>query len=461
MAIVPAPHRAADLAISAFSGLDQSVAAYTADKALDAPLNPRLAALLDRLTSGADPEQLKQEMSIDPELRELLHPSLKQTVSPQAMVPDIQSKGFQGIVPPGTVNPAGGPGPYQPVQAPPPQGQPSRPPTYQSGAVYQSNVPPPNQISAANQTPDSGKPAYGQVSAQALPDAPQPQSLGAMQSQPPPGPRQPLRPAVREPMQSLGSMPMPAMDSAVAPKPAPQAAPTAKPAAGGWTKRDWQSVQGALPSMIAGNSREEASRMNNETKVRVENTKNLRMALVAKAKEAGVDADRIQKFLLDTEHMDDRMQIAVWEGLVALSVAQTRSNSNVGAAQIRANAPKAGPNAALEDLKKLRDEEKALKAQTDWEKQPQSAQRVGEIEAQIREYQDVLGLSRPGGRAGPPQPSGGKPAAPTAQPPAPTGPPANVPQGPEIRVIMLDGPNKGKTGFIRAGAYNPKMHKKL
>lgn len=413
------------------STVSQGVGAYMQDKELDKQIHPKLAAYIDRLLAGADPEQLKAEASADPGLAGIFGGIQRGApVSPQGMVPDLHPQG--GLQAPGAVNPAGGPGPYQPVQ--PPQSVPQA--NQQQHSLAQTAVGGPGQINpqslgAMDVPPQQagGRPNAGLGGMDALTMMAQPMQ-GAPQVQ------ADTRPSVSS------FMPKPQA-------PAPAQAP-AQPQQPSYTRRDLQSIAPLIPTIEAGRSREMVAKMGADTKLKTEQSKNLRLALTAKAKEEGLDARMIQSALLATEGMDDKMQIAYFKAMIDLQRTQIGAEATKSAAGIRATAPKGGEDPDEKELRNLQNSIRALTAVTDWEKQPSLAGQVQEFQRQANALATRLGKPYVnGGNTGP------KPKPAPQQPPQPT----NTGGGPtKIRVRVKA---TGQTGTISPQNFNPAKYERL
>ena len=310
-----------DLLSNAFGGLDSSLAQRAEQQRLDSPGDSKLDAYIDRLLAGADPEQLKAEMRNDPdaEVRAIFgNLQTPPSVSPQGMVPDLHPQG--GLQAPGAVNPAGGPGPYQPVQRP-----------------MAPSVPAQNQQTHLQNSQAIG----GWQPGRSLADAPGPfegssalirghevQGLGSrdasiLMAQPTQG-------APQVTPEQAGARVLPP-----SPPAQPRQAPPAPAQQAGRTIREQQRLMPLIPAMEAARSREAVAKTGADTKRSTEQSKNLRLALAAVAKQRGLDEDRIQRALIATEGMDDKMQIAYFKGIMDLQAEQVRAGATLGAAKTR------------------------------------------------------------------------------------------------------------------------------
>jgi len=424
MAIVPQPHRPVDLMMQGASTIGQGVGAYMQDKELDKQIHPKLAAYIDRLLAGANPDQLKAEAGADPDLAGIFGSIQRGVpVSPQGMVPDLHPQG--GLQAPGAVNPAGGPGPYQPVQ--PPQSVPQA--NQQQHSLAQAAVGGPGQIN--------------------------PQSLGAMdvnmRGQTVQGvPGRDALTMMAQPIQGAPQVQADTRPSVSSFMPKPQAPAPAQPQQSGYTRRDLQSISPLLPTIEAGRSREMVAKLGAETKLKTEQSKNLRLALQAKAKEEGLDARMIQAALLATEGMDDKMQIAYFRGLIDLQRSQVGAEATKSAAGIKAAAPKGGEDPDEKELRNLQNSIRALTAVTDWEKQPSLSTQVQEFQRQANALATRLGK---------PYVEGGSTA--TKPKPAPQAPPPPTNQSGGATKIRVKVKATGQTGTISPQNFDPKKYERL
>lgn len=406
--------------------LGQGIGAFAQDKEMDKAIHPKLAAYLDRLLAGADPDQLKAEASADPDLAGIFG-SIKRNgpVSPQGMVPDLHPRG--GLQAPGAVNPAGGPGPYQVAQPATSVQQANR----QEHSLAQSALSGPGQISTQSLgamdvnmrgRTVSGVPGMDALTmmAQPMQGAPQvtPQQAGAQ---------------VMQPSQ---------------PRPQPQSQP--QPQGRQWTRRDLAQVVPLVPTIEAGRSREAVAKTNADAKMKTEQTKNLRLALQAKAKEEGLDARMIQDALLKTEGMDDKMQIAYFKGMIDVQKASISAEATKSAAGIKASAPKGGEDPDEKELRNLQNAIKGLTSVTDWEKQPTLAGQVSEWRDQAQALAKRLGKPYvEGGNTGP-KPKAAAPATAPAQP--------KPSAGGKIRVKVKA---TGQVGSISPQFFDPNKYERL
>lgn len=426
MSSVPQPHRAVDLIIGGAKGfgdsLGTSVANYQAEQTANAPIHPAMQAYIERLLKGEDPTKLGLEARNDPNMARMIDERLRgpQPAGIANNVPDVGVQGGQpSLGAPGQFSPAAGPG-TQPGFG----GPPAAPAQPQRSLSAQ-----PNERQANLGTfdiPLGGQqvPAPGLV---ALPRMAQP-TPGAPQVSP----------------QEAGAKVLPTSQ-----KPAAQAQPSSKgsaqPASPPITNRQFASMQNMLPAAIAASGRQDAARIQAETKMAVARLDAEKSTLLAIMRENGMDTRHFEQMLKATETLDVSQQQAVLKAVTDLMKAQISAGATLGAARTRADAPK-GPNATLETLKKEIDEVKSLKSKTDWEKQPETVQRIQELEDNIKVYKEALGV---------PSPGKSKPSQPAQQPSAPA-----KSDGSERKRIKVRLPN-GATGTIDEAYFDPKTMTKL
>lgn len=308
---------------------------------LDQPGDPVWDAILNRLASGENPQKLAEEMRGNGTMDMLIRKAMNGgggVPSPQGSVPDVGMQGGRpAVLPPGSVSPSGGPqgpaGQYGTAPAQMDHGQrPMQRAPAPSGGMQGAM---PQQ--GAQQVPQRGLQA---------PNRPSMPTMGDMQSTPSVGPRRPIgglqqmTAQASHPIQApTGGMPQAEASGFGAPQPQPPAAqpgqqprqPTAATQPYRRTVREQQRWAGAMPTIIASESRESIQDQKTALSQRDQDLRGL-IALMA---QNGKDEDSIRKSVLGIEGMDVKQQIAVLKYLTQREVAEIGAGSRVRAAETK------------------------------------------------------------------------------------------------------------------------------
>lgn len=449
MSSVPQPYRAVDLIMQGANTLGQGVgdiaSAQKAEAQANAPIHPKLQQFIDRMLAGEDPARLGQEAKGDPELQAFmaqLRGGGQAQPPPSAAPPDLRmqpggqpSLGAVGSMWPGAREPAlrdastTNPDPTQRSLYRPAPGQGGPNATPNAGqSTYGWTPPPQGQAQTPYSLAQMGQPMLGAPTVD-------PRQAGAAGEGPAPtqavnyeqGGVQVSRPAAPE------------FDrSQTAQQPAPAQAPASRP----FTNRDFAQISPMLPSMIAGQSRQNVAGTQAGAREAVANLNTHKALLIQTMKQRGATEHETNAAQIALGKMTVDEQIAALKYQQALEVAKIGAGATLGAAGIKADT-KEDP-----DEKRLRNLEsriQALKSKTDWEKQPDLQEMVSEFEAEADAAAQRLGKPRQ------------RTLQPGATQPA-TRKPAKTPaKGGKIRVKLAN----GQVGSIDPAQFDPKTMTKL
>ena len=295
--------------------MDQRDARAKEEAFANSPINPLQRQMLDlvmggkkRIEAGEDPAQVAAELK--------QHPIAQQY---------LQAAKGGGLAAPAM-------GQAQPAQAP-------------QQAAPQLETPPP---------PPAYPPGYGQ-SLGAPPAAPRPMPQGPNvsgalnMSQPPPqaqpmsrisaapimtGATQPPRQEFgSQPAVSLGQSPAP-MGPAPAPAPAPQAPPAQAPYVP--TQRDYASVQGMFPTIMAAQGRNDAAQIRADVQREISIRQNDTATFKALLQQQGMDADRASRESIEFAKLDDATRRNVLDNLTRVKTTGMNNATDVEVANINA-----------------------------------------------------------------------------------------------------------------------------
>lgn len=395
MAIVPQPHREVDLISSGAQSLgnvgQQAYSTYQEQARQDAPGDPILDKFINRLMAGEDPAKLGAEARADPSLQQLLQKIASQGgagPSPQSMVPDVGApRGQPQVMPPGTVNPAGGP-----------------------------------QSLGSMGSPQQGQ-SLGAPAPQPRPQAPQSQM-----------PQGPLPPANYETGGVQVSRPA-----------APQEPGAQDPKLR--TVREQQRLMGIIPTLAAGQSRENVAGMQTDARRDAATLRSNTTALIAIMKENGLQDRDISNTLTKIEGLDVKQQIAVLQAITDLEKSRIGAGATLGAAATRAST---GEDSAEKELRTSITALANITSKPEWQKDSASMSEFTRLTARINELQKSLG--RPAGSTAP-RPKQDVPKSTSSSASTKTTQPGGT--------IKVRNKKTGQTGSIPAQNFDPSKYDKL
>ena len=398
---VPQPYRETDLLLKGFGGLDSSLADY---REKNAPGDSVVDAFINRVLAGEDPQRLAAEARANPRLMAELE-GLKgqgRAADPRSAIPDVGiQNGMPAVMQPGTLPPnlsgapqPGAPAPARPGAQPSLGAMPPRQPIVSGAYNMPAPAPRPSVISMAGTQPTQNQQLLGNAQAQYRSGAP---DTG------PTGPRKPLMPAERTPMEGLpgGLMPMPRPNTAVTQRPAPQPAPQAQAPQPKVRTRAEQAH--ALPfTQVAGAAmgRAEVARINAGSRERIAVTKADVDMATALAKQYGVNDAQHNKILALIQQETGDRQIAAMKAYTDLLQAKIGANSRLGAAQTRA-ATVESPDE--KELRVLEQKLGAIESKPEWTKDDASLADHARTLQRIRWLHIRLGKADMGPTGGTPQ----------------------------------------------------------
>lgn len=279
--------------------MDQRDARAKEEAFANSPINPLQRQMLDlvmggtkRIEAGEDPAQVAAELKQHPIAQQYLQAAKGGGLAAPAM---------------GQAQPA-----QAPQQAAPQMETPPPPPAYPPGYGQSLGAPPRGPVSGAlNMSPQPAPQAWDKLSAA-------PVSLGNTQ---PPRPE-------------FGSQ----MQPAVSQRPAPQQAPVpqAPPAPPQYTQRDYASVQGMFPTIMAAQGRNDAAQIRadvqRENSIRQNNT----ATFIAMLRERGMDADRASREGIEFAKLDLDGQKNALDNLTRVKTTGMNNATDVEVANINA-----------------------------------------------------------------------------------------------------------------------------
>jgi hypothetical protein len=338
---LPSPYNNAGLLMQGADQLGKGLLAAEEQRQLDMPGDPVWDAIINRLANGENPQKLAEEMRGNGTMDLLLRKAMNGgggVPSPQGSVPDVGMQGGRpAVMPPGSVSPSGGP------QGP--AGQYGTAPTPQS-MLAPGRYPGKSQFPGQAQAEQDVRGLMAQRKPMA-PNRPAMPTMGDMQSTPSVGPRRPISGLQQltaqgaSPIQApMGGMPQAeASGFGAPPQPQPPAAqpgrqpsqPTPATQPYRRTVREQQRWAGAMPTIIASESRESIQDQKTALSQRDQDLRGL-IALMA---QNGKDEDSIRKSVLGIEGMDVKQQIAVLKYLTQREVAEIGAGSKVRAAEAK------------------------------------------------------------------------------------------------------------------------------
>lgn len=413
---VPGPHRGVDLVLGSSQGLagvmdarQQLNAKREAEAFANSPINPLQVQMLElmklgqkRVGAGEDPVQVAAELKQHPIAQQYLQAAKGGGLAAPAM---------------GQAQPA-----QAPQQAAPQLETPPPPPAYPPGYGQSLGAPPRGPVSGAlNMSPQPAPQAWDKLSAA-------PVSLGNTQ---PPRPE-------------FGSQ----MQPAVSQRPAPQQAPVpqAPPAPPQYTQRDYASVQGMFPTLLAAQGRNDAAQIRadvqRENSIRQNDTATFKTML----QQRGMDADRASREAIEFAKLSDSERRNVLDNLTRVTTTRMNNARHIEVAGINADSREkvaatraAGKGAGKDELgaqiKALRSQVSGL-GRADTITAPKGTQEaLDSARAQLKALESEWNKRNLG------------PLPPAPQPVAP--PP--TPSGAKIKVRLKN----GKLGLISPQHFNP------
>lgn len=301
---LPSPYNNAGLIMQGFGQAAEGVQQGVQQAQQNAPGDPLFDKWLDRMMAGEDPAELGRQFRQSPEFSLLMN-KIQNQGNPQnpaaASTPDAGMQGgMPAVMPPGAVNPAGGP-----------QGLTGfgfgamRPPAG-GGLTEPQQLPP---------TP-SGPSNIGRMDA-VTPQGPwqgaDGQSALLVNAQPLPGPHNsPAGGTSNEVLAGARPKPQPQAQPQQAPQGAPQ--PGQAP---GRTVAQQQRLMPLAQTLAAAQSRQEVARMQTDQKRDAVNAQLEARSLIALMKENGLDRRQIEDILMTAQGLDSKVQIAVLQALAA------------------------------------------------------------------------------------------------------------------------------------------------
>ena len=413
---VPGPHRGVDLVLGSSQGLagvmdarQQLNAKREAEAFANSPINPLQRQMLElvmggkkRIEAGEDPAQVAAELKQHPIAQQYLQAAKGGGLAAPAM---------------GQAQPA-----QAPQQAAPQLETPPPPPAYPPGYGQSLGAPPRGPVSGAlNMSPQPAPQAWDKLSAA-------PVSLGNTQ---PPRPE-------------FGSQMQPAVSQRPAPQQAPvPQAPTAPPQ---YTQRDYASVQGMFPTLLAAQGRNDAAQIRadvqRENSIRQNDTATFKTML----QQRGMDADRASREAIEFAKLSDSERRNVLDNLTRVKTTGMNNATDVEVANINADSREkvaatraAGKGAGKDELgaqiKALRSQVSGL-GRADTITAPKGTQEaLDSARAQLKALESEWNKRNLG------------PLPPAPQPVAP--PP--TPSGAKIKVRLKN----GKLGLISPQHFNP------
>lgn len=394
--------------------MDQRDARAKEEAFANSPINPLQVQMLElmklgqkRVGAGEDPVQVAAELK--------QHPIAQQY---------LQAAKGGGLAAPAM-------GQAQPVQVP-------------QQAAPQLETPPP---------PPAYPPGYGQ-SLGAPPAAPRPMPQGpnvsgALNMGQPPPQAQPMSRisaapimtgATQPPRQEFGSQPAMSLGQSpppMGPAPAPAPAPQAPPAPPQYTQRDYASVQGMFPTIMAAQGRNDAAQIRadvqRENSIRQNNT----ATFIAMLRERGMDADRASREGIEFAKLDLDGQKNALDNLTRVKTTGMNNATDVEVANINAGsrervaagreagkAAKPGEDSAEKELRTLISAQANIASKPEWTKDADSVATFQSYRKRIAELQAAMG--RPAGGTQPRTAPSASPA-PTFSPQAPAPKPSKAP----------------------------------
>ena len=413
---VPGPHRGVDLVLGSSQGLagvmdarQQLNAKREAEAFANSPINPLQRQMLElvmggkkRIEAGEDPAQVAAELKQHPIAQQYLQAAKGGGLAAPAM---------------GQAQPA-----QAPQQAAPQLETPPPPPAYPPGYGQSLGAPPRGPVSGAlNMSPQPVTQAWDKLSAA-------PVSLGNTQ---PPRPE-------------FGSQMQPAVSQRPAPQQAPvPQAPTAPPQ---YTQRDYASVQGMFPTLLAAQGRNDAAQIRadvqRENSIRQNDTATFKTML----QQRGMDADRASREAIEFAKLSDSERRNVLDNLTRVTTTRMNNARHIEVAGINADSREkvaatraAGKGAGKDELgaqiKALRSQVSGL-GRADTITAPKGTQEaLDSARAQLKALESEWNKRNLG------------PLPPAPQPVAP--PP--TPSGAKIKVRLKN----GKLGLISPQHFNP------
>lgn len=406
--------------------MDQRDARAKEEAFANSPINPLQRQMLDlvmggkkRIEAGEDPAQVAAELKQHPIAQQYLQAAKGGGLAAPAM---------------GQAQPA-----QAPQQAAPQLETPPPPPAYPPGYGQSLGAPPRGPVSGAlNMSPQPAPQAWDKLSAA-------PVSLGNTQ---PPRPE-------------FGSQMQPAVSQRPAPQQAPvPQAPTAPPQ---YTQRDYASVQGMFPTLLAAQGRNDAAQIRadvqRENSIRQNDTATFKTMLQQK----GMDADRASRESIEFAKLDEAQRKNVLDNLTRVKTTGMNNATDIEVAGINAGSRERvaeGKNEVKADtgiekeLLKVQDGITTLTKNPEWFLHPASLEEMRKLNERREELRK--GVGRGTGQVG-------APSSPQFTMPAAKAKPSSTPamkapaSGGKIKVRRSD----GKVGLISPQFFDPKTMTKL
>ena len=403
------------------SGLGQVMDARAEKEKAEAfaksPINPLQRQMLElvlggkkRVEAGEDPAKVAAELKQHPIAQQYLQAAKGGGLAAPAM---------------GQAQPA-----QAPQQAAPQLETPPPPPAYPPGYGQSLGAPPRGPVSGAlNMSPQPAPQAWDKLSAA-------PVSLGNTQ---PPRPE-------------FGSQ----MQPAVSQRPAPPAPPQ-------YTQRDYASVQGMFPTIMAAQGRNDAAQIKadvqRENSIRQNDTATFKTML----QQRGMDADRASRESIEFAKLDESQRKNVLDNLTRVKTTGMNNATDIEVAGINAGSRERvaqGKNEAKADsgiekeLLKVQDGITTLTKNPQWFLHPASLEEMRKLNERREELRK--GVGRGTGQVG-------APSSPQFTMPATKAKPSSTPAmkapapGGKIKVRRSD----GKVGLISPQFFDPKTMTKL
>lgn len=409
--------------------MDQRDARAKEEAFANSPINPLQVQMLElmklgqkRVGAGEDPVQVAAELKQHPIAQQYLQAAKGGGLAAPAM---------------GQAQPA-----QVPQQAAPQLETPPPPPAYPAGygQPQQSlGAPPRGPVSGAlNMSPQPVTQAWDKLSAA-------PVSLGNTQ---PPRPE-------------FGSQMQPAVSQRPAPQQAPvPQAPTAPPQ---YTQRDYASVQGMFPTLLAAQGRNDAAQIRADVQREISIRQNDTATFKALLQQQGMDADRASRESIEFAKLGDSERKNVLDNLTRVKTTWMNNATDIEVAGINAGSRERvaeGKNEAKADtgiekeLLKVQDGITTLTKNPEWFLHPASLEEMRKLNERREELRK--GVGRGTGQVG-------APSSPQFTMPAAKAKPSSTPamkapaSGGKIKVRRSD----GKVGLISPQFFDPKTMTKL